>query len=86
MSVVEFPGKGSSHKVGAAKVGTGEYAHAWADEIAGLAEGLEVRFHPSMPPHSQRLMASLGVRVVFDTRIAPGHGQWKEPHVVGSPS
>jgi hypothetical protein len=34
--------------------------------LPALAEGVEVRFHPSMPEHAQRLMATLGVRVIFD--------------------
>ena len=71
MSVIAFPGKGRTHKVGRANVGTGEYAHAWADELAGLVRGMEVRFHPTMSFASQRLMATLGVRVVFDDRVAP---------------
>lgn len=35
--------------------------------LVGLADGVEVRFQPNMPPATQRLMATLGVRVVFDT-------------------
>lgn len=34
--------------------------------LAGHTDGIEVRFHPSMEPHQQRLMATLGVRVIFD--------------------
>lgn len=36
--------------------------------LADLVAGLEVRFHPDLPEHSQRLMATLGVRVLFDER------------------
>lgn len=42
------------------------------DELPGFATGVEVRFHPSMPPHVQRLLGTLGARVVFDPTVAPG--------------
>ena len=42
-----------------------------ADALAGT-DGLEVRFYPSLPPHAQRLLATLGVRVIFDF-AAPRH-------------
>lgn len=40
--------------------------------LPGHTDGLVVTFHPSLPAHSQRLMASLGVLVRFD-ESAPAH-------------
>lgn len=39
------------------------------DQLPGLVDGVEVRFPPAMPEHVQRLMATLGARVVFDTAV-----------------
>jgi len=41
-------------------------------DIIVLRGGLTVPFHPAMPPHAQRLMEALGVRVVFDEKVPPG--------------
>ncbi len=45
--------------------------------LSGLAEGVEVRLHPSMPHYVQRLMATLAARVIFDPAVAPGEA-WTE--------
>lgn len=45
------------------------------DWLADATYGLEVRFPPGMPEHVQRLLAVLGVRVVFDESVA---GSYKE--------
>lgn len=54
-------------------VGQGVNAHEWADAIhrGVLEQGVEVRFHPSLPPHTQRLLATLGAVVRFDTSEPP---------------
>lgn len=36
------------------------------DYLADATQGQEVRFQPGMPLHIQRLMAALGVKVIFD--------------------
>lgn len=42
------------------------YGMAAVDDLADLVRGLEVQLPPSLPEHGQRLLAALGVRVVFD--------------------
>lgn len=50
--------------------------------LHSLTDGVEVRFHPSMPEHAQRLMGALGVKVIFDEN-APRRTRWDKdgrPH------